>query len=322
MTAVSANQPVRVMFNCPVAGQYRMVELIGTPGSAGSRRWRRRAMLARRRTRFPRRTTTRLRRPNNDGPLRYLPPHGDVYDVDDDRVLARRNGAHEHRRHQPVAADCVARHEHHPDAQRQNTINFGEWHWQNPTSPVNRTSGGGLLDRRGDGGDGSARVGARRARAALRHRDDDECGGTKLDDDDDAGRAEDRAAPGAAVHVRPRGAACAGHADRPCGLSAGWRREARGCRRTRRTRCRRTPTATSTISITRAGRSAAERSFPTTRRSSGGGRSSRCRPIRTTSIILQVLVTRQRDRGTGDAGSVSRGSEEARLMTIKSRKVQ
>jgi type II secretory pathway pseudopilin PulG len=39
-------------------------------------------------------------------------------------------------------------------------------------------------------------------------------------------------------------------------------------------------------------------------------------------IILQVMVTRQRDRGTGNAGSVSRGPEEARLMTIKSRKVQ
>ena len=39
-------------------------------------------------------------------------------------------------------------------------------------------------------------------------------------------------------------------------------------------------------------------------------------------IILQVLVTRQRDRGLGDAGSVSRGPEEARLVTIKSRKVQ
>jgi type II secretory pathway pseudopilin PulG len=39
-------------------------------------------------------------------------------------------------------------------------------------------------------------------------------------------------------------------------------------------------------------------------------------------VILQVLVTRQRNRGTGDTGSVSRGSEEARLMTIKSRKVQ
>jgi type II secretory pathway pseudopilin PulG len=39
-------------------------------------------------------------------------------------------------------------------------------------------------------------------------------------------------------------------------------------------------------------------------------------------VILQVLVTRQRDRGTGDAGSVTRGPNEARLMTIKSRKVQ
>jgi type II secretory pathway pseudopilin PulG len=39
-------------------------------------------------------------------------------------------------------------------------------------------------------------------------------------------------------------------------------------------------------------------------------------------VILQVLVTRSRDRGTGNAGSVSRAPQEARLMTIKSRKVQ
>ena len=39
-------------------------------------------------------------------------------------------------------------------------------------------------------------------------------------------------------------------------------------------------------------------------------------------IIMQVLVTRNRDRGTGDLGSVSRGADEARLMTIRSRKVQ
>ena len=31
LTAVSANQPMRVHFNCPAAGRYRMVELIGTP---------------------------------------------------------------------------------------------------------------------------------------------------------------------------------------------------------------------------------------------------------------------------------------------------
>lgn len=39
-------------------------------------------------------------------------------------------------------------------------------------------------------------------------------------------------------------------------------------------------------------------------------------------VILQVLVTRMRDRGVGDAGSVARGAQEARLMTVKSRKVQ
>ncbi len=39
-------------------------------------------------------------------------------------------------------------------------------------------------------------------------------------------------------------------------------------------------------------------------------------------IIIQVLVTRSRDRGTGDLGSVARGADEARLMTIRSRKVQ
>jgi len=38
--------------------------------------------------------------------------------------------------------------------------------------------------------------------------------------------------------------------------------------------------------------------------------------------IIQVLVTRSRDRGTADLGSVARGADEARLMTIRSRKVQ
>jgi hypothetical protein len=31
LKAVTANRPIRVRFNCPVAGEYRMVELIGTP---------------------------------------------------------------------------------------------------------------------------------------------------------------------------------------------------------------------------------------------------------------------------------------------------
>src|SRR5688572_25532724 len=31
LKAVSTNRPIRVRFNCPGAGQFRMVELIGTP---------------------------------------------------------------------------------------------------------------------------------------------------------------------------------------------------------------------------------------------------------------------------------------------------
>jgi type II secretory pathway pseudopilin PulG len=38
-------------------------------------------------------------------------------------------------------------------------------------------------------------------------------------------------------------------------------------------------------------------------------------------VVIQVLVTRRRDRGTADLGSVARSTDEARLMTIKSRKV-
>jgi hypothetical protein len=40
------------------------------------------------------------------------------------------------------------------------------------------------------------------------------------------------------------------------------------------------------------------------------------------TIIIQVLVTRRRDRGAADAGSVARAPEEARLVTVKTRKAQ
>jgi type II secretory pathway pseudopilin PulG len=40
------------------------------------------------------------------------------------------------------------------------------------------------------------------------------------------------------------------------------------------------------------------------------------------TIVIQVLVTRRRDRGTADAGSVARAPEEARLITVKTRKAQ
>lgn len=38
------------------------------------------------------------------------------------------------------------------------------------------------------------------------------------------------------------------------------------------------------------------------------------------TLILQVLVTRLRDRGTADQGTVQRLPEEARLITVKTRK--
>jgi prepilin-type N-terminal cleavage/methylation domain-containing protein len=40
------------------------------------------------------------------------------------------------------------------------------------------------------------------------------------------------------------------------------------------------------------------------------------------TLILQVLVTRRRDRGIADAGGVQRLPEEARLVTVKTRKAQ
>ena len=40
------------------------------------------------------------------------------------------------------------------------------------------------------------------------------------------------------------------------------------------------------------------------------------------TLILQVLVTRRANRGAADAGSVARGPDEARLVTVKTRKAQ
>jgi prepilin-type N-terminal cleavage/methylation domain-containing protein len=70
--AVSANQPLRVRFNCNSAGEYRIVELVGTPSvpaSADSATDRCSTTLYP----FPAGDRNPLTRPNNDGPLRYLP---------------------------------------------------------------------------------------------------------------------------------------------------------------------------------------------------------------------------------------------------------
>ena len=71
MAAVAANQPVRVMFNCPVAGQYRLVELIGTPAVPAAAD----GVVGRCSTTtypFPAPDNNPITRPNTDGPLRTL----------------------------------------------------------------------------------------------------------------------------------------------------------------------------------------------------------------------------------------------------------
>jgi prepilin-type N-terminal cleavage/methylation domain-containing protein len=72
ITAVSNNQPVRVMFNCPLAQEYRMVELIGTPAVPAAAD----GVVGRCSTStypFPAPDNNPITRPNTDGPLRQLP---------------------------------------------------------------------------------------------------------------------------------------------------------------------------------------------------------------------------------------------------------
>jgi hypothetical protein len=75
LKSVSTNRPMRIRFNCPVQGQFRVVELIGTPRSpltADSATNRCDESV------YPYRPTggdnSRLTRPNNDGALRRLQP--------------------------------------------------------------------------------------------------------------------------------------------------------------------------------------------------------------------------------------------------------
>ena len=72
LIAVSANRPIRIRFNCPAAGQYRVVELIGSPttpdadDSANDRcsetKWK-----------YPANDINPTSRPNHDGALQRLP---------------------------------------------------------------------------------------------------------------------------------------------------------------------------------------------------------------------------------------------------------
>ncbi len=73
LRAVSANQPMRLRFDCPAARQYRIVELVGTPSVPAS------ADSAANRCGlvsfpYPAADSNVLTRPNHDGPLRELDP--------------------------------------------------------------------------------------------------------------------------------------------------------------------------------------------------------------------------------------------------------
>jgi type IV fimbrial biogenesis protein FimT len=70
--AVTANRPVRVIFNCPAAGQFRRVEMLGEPGLPDVRD----DQLTRCNPTtfpFPAEDQDPLTRPNHDGPLHWLP---------------------------------------------------------------------------------------------------------------------------------------------------------------------------------------------------------------------------------------------------------
>jgi hypothetical protein len=72
LRAVATNQPMRFRFDCPVAGQYRITELVGTPSVPAA------ADIAANRcsmTTYPYpgdADKNPMTRPNNDGPLRTL----------------------------------------------------------------------------------------------------------------------------------------------------------------------------------------------------------------------------------------------------------
>jgi type II secretory pathway pseudopilin PulG len=75
LKAVAIQQPMRVRFNCPVAGQLRVVEVIGTAANPDPKDLD--AQTSRcDETLYPYRPTggdqSRLTRPNNDGPIRRL----------------------------------------------------------------------------------------------------------------------------------------------------------------------------------------------------------------------------------------------------------
>lgn len=69
LKAVSTNRSLRVRLNCPAAGYFRTVEVLGTSADATTAR----CLLTG--YPYPAADTNQMTRPNHDGPLRIL-PHG------------------------------------------------------------------------------------------------------------------------------------------------------------------------------------------------------------------------------------------------------
>ena len=73
LKAVASNQPMRVRFNCPATGQYRRVELIGTPGAPATADGDSSAATRCGSTYpYPAADRNPMTRPNNDGPTQRL----------------------------------------------------------------------------------------------------------------------------------------------------------------------------------------------------------------------------------------------------------
>ena len=72
LRAVSMNRAFRVRFNCPNAGEYRVVELIGTPAVPDARD-NEASRCSAQQYPYPAPDNNPLTRPNGDGPLRRLP---------------------------------------------------------------------------------------------------------------------------------------------------------------------------------------------------------------------------------------------------------
>ena len=73
LVAVASNRPMRLRFNCPAAGQYRLTELIGTPSKPDVTNDDASDRCSDVKWKYPANDNDPTSRPNHDGPVRRLP---------------------------------------------------------------------------------------------------------------------------------------------------------------------------------------------------------------------------------------------------------